>query len=149
MSANAIPDRRCEGTLPRRAVLRAGVAGLTGLSLPQLLRATQAVPGQIASDKSIIVLWLWGGASHMETFDLKPQAPREFRGEFSPIPTNVPGVEISEHLPLLARCADKFALLRSVSHDSTGHVNSTHTMLPGKRRSVGTTTPASGISSSK
>jgi hypothetical protein len=65
----------------------------------------------------------------METFDLKPEAPQEYRGEFNPIATNVPGIEISEHLPLLAPLADKFALIRSLSHDSPGHVSSTHTLL--------------------
>src|SRR5262249_53324217 len=84
-----------------------------------------------ARDKSLIVLWLWGGPSHMETFDLKPDAPAEYRGEFRPIPTNVPGLEISEHLPLLARMADKLAIVRSLSHDSPGHVSSTHTLLSG------------------
>jgi hypothetical protein len=67
----------------------------------------------------------------METFDLKPNAPSEYRGDFRPISTNVPGIEISEHLPLLARHADKFALVRSLHHDSSGHVNSTHTLLTG------------------
>src|SRR4051812_5356792 len=96
----------CPGVLPRRAFLRAGAAGFGGFALADLLRAeTQAAAAgkPLASDKSIIVLWLWGGPSHMETFDLKPDAPAEFRGEFNPIPTNVPGLEISEHLPLLAK----------------------------------------------
>src|SRR5207344_2386044 len=100
--------------------------------LPELfcLEARAGASGQTPGRrKSIIVLWLWGGPSHMETFDLKPEAPAEYRGEFRPIPTNVPGVSISEHLPQLARLADKFALLRSVHHDSPGHVNSTHTLL--------------------
>ena len=79
----------------------------------------------------MIVLWLWGGPSHMETFDLKPDAPAEYRGEFRPIRTNVPGIEISEHLPRLATLADKFTLVRSLSHGSNGHVNSTHTLLTG------------------
>lgn len=79
----------------------------------------------------MILLWLWGGPSHMETFDLKPTAPSEYRGEFRPIPTNVPGIDISEHLPLLAQQADKYSLVRSLHHDSPGHVNSTHTMLTG------------------
>jgi hypothetical protein len=67
----------------------------------------------------------------METFDLKPAAPAEYRGEFRPIRTNVPGVEICEHLPRLARMADRFALIRSLHHQSPGHVNSTHTMMTG------------------
>lgn len=125
---------RCPGTMPRRNLLRAGIGGLTGLALGDLLRrqvrgdTSQPLP---ASNKSMIVLWLWGGPSHMETFDLKPDAPLEYRGEFRPISTNVPGLEISEQLPQLARLGDKFAVLRSVTHDSPGHVNSTHTMLTG------------------
>lgn len=125
---------RCPGTLNRRAFLRAGLAGLGGLGLADLLRlqARAAALGRPAShDKSILVLWLWGGPSHMETFDLKPDAPTEYRGDFRPIATNVPGIQISEHLPRLARLADKFALIRSCHHDSPGHVNSTHTMLTG------------------
>jgi hypothetical protein len=67
----------------------------------------------------------------METFDLKPNAPAEYRGEFRPVRTNVPGIDISEHLPRLARLADRFALVRSLHHNSPGHVNSTHTMMTG------------------
>ena len=126
---------RCGGTLPRRSLLRAGCLGGAGLCLADLERllASGAQPDVNTSGKSLIVLWLWGGASHMETFDLKPQAPREYRGEFAPIRTNVPGIEISEHLPGLAQRADRFSLLRSVSHESNGHVNSTHTMLSAYR----------------
>jgi hypothetical protein len=125
----ASPDR-CPGTLSRRSFVRVGLAGLCSLGLPDLLRlqAPAAKAGR-SSPKSILVLWLWGGPSHMETFDLKPGAPAEYRGDFKPIRTNVPGVHICEHLPRLARLADKFALLRSLHHGSTGHVNSTHTLL--------------------
>lgn len=121
---------RCPGTLPRRSFLRTTAAGLT---LADLLRAqASATPAsQPASDKSLIVLWLWGGPSHLETFDLKPEAPSDYRGEFRPIATSVPGIEISEHLPLMASHADKFSLIRSLSHDSPGHVNSTHTLVTG------------------
>src|SRR5262245_47567042 len=104
---------RCPGTLPRRAFLRSGMAGAAGLTLSSLLRATARAGSdgsRVTSDKAMIVLWLWGGASHMETFDLKPEAPQEYRGDFRPIRTNVPGLEISEHLPLLAGLADKLAI---------------------------------------
>jgi hypothetical protein len=107
---------------------------LGALSLADLLRLESRAAGAgkaSASPKSVIMLWLWGGPSHMETFDLKPDAPAEFCGEFRPIRTNVPGIEISEHLPRLARLADKFALIRSLHHDSPGHVNSTHTLTTG------------------
>jgi hypothetical protein len=132
-SARFPESGRCPGTLQRRGFLRAGIAGAGGLTLSSLLRAEangEAAP-TAGSDKALIVLWLWGGASHMETFDLKPEAPLEFRGEFRPIPTNVPGIEISEHLPQIARLADKLAIVRSLSHDSPGHVSSTHTLLSG------------------
>ncbi len=125
---------RCPGTLGRRAFLHAGLTGLTALGLPELFRL-EARAGSGGEEpprrKSIIVLWLWGGPSHMETFDLKPDAPADYRGEFRPAPTNVPGIAVSEHLPLLARMADKFTLIRSLHHDSPGHVNSTHTLLCG------------------
>jgi hypothetical protein len=122
--------RRCPGTLSRRAFVQVGLAGVCSLGLPDLLRlqARAATAGRPAG-KSILVLWLWGGPSHMETFDLKPDAPSEFRGEFKPVRTNVPGIHISEHLPRLARLAGKFALLRSLHLTSDGHVNSTHTLL--------------------
>lgn len=118
-------------------MLRAGLTALGGLSLPGLLRwerlarAEEGGGGKRRGPKSVIVLWLWGGPSHMDTLDLKPEAPAEYRGEFRPIPTTVPGLEICEHLPLLARQAHRLALLRSVHHDSPGHVNSTHTLLTG------------------
>ena len=135
---------RCPGTLHRRALVRSSLVGLWSLGLADLLQAESRAAGLPVgtasgarpagarpTGKSILVLWLWGGPSHMETFDLKPDAPSEYRGEFNPVNTNVPGIRISEHLPLLARMADKFALLRSVHHDSPGHVNSTHTMMTG------------------
>jgi len=125
---------RCRGTLDRRAFVRSGLVGISSLGLADLLafESQAAAAGRpVASNKALLVVWLWGGPSHMETFDLKPLAPAEYRGEFRPIATNVPGIEISEHLPLLAARADKLALIRSCHHDSPGHVNSTHTMLTG------------------
>src|SRR5262245_9967941 len=133
---------RCRGTLGRREFVRAGLLGLSSLGLADLLRseACAAAPGA-RRGRSMILLWLWGGPSHMETFDLKPGAPSEYRGEFRPIPTNVPGIEIGEHLPRLAGHADKFALVRSLHHDSSGHVNSTHTLLTGQVGEVIETPP--------
>jgi hypothetical protein len=122
--------------LPRRAFLRASLTGLSSLGLADLLRLEATASGanalrRPAQGPSMIVVWLWGGPSHMETFDLKPDAPEAYRGTFRPIATNVPGVEICEKLPQLARIADKYVLIRSVAHDSPGHVNSTHTVLTG------------------
>lgn len=133
MVNSAASPWRCPGTFSRRSFLHTGSA-IGGLGLSGLLRAKAAAStSEVASrsDKSLIVLWLWGGPSHLETFDLKPEAPSEYRGEFRPIRTNVPGIEISEHLPLIASMADKFSLIRSLSHDSPGHVNSTHTLVTG------------------
>src|SRR5262249_10656557 len=122
----------CEGTLPRRAFLRTGLTGLSALGLSDLLRLqARAGPGRPAGGPSMIVVWLWGGPSHLETFDPKPEAPAEYRGAQAAIAPNVPGIRITDRLPLLARIADKFCLIRSVSHDSPGHVNGTHTVLTG------------------
>ncbi len=123
---------RCPGTQSRRAFLRSGLVGLSGLGLSDLLHLESAAGPAARTGKSIVVLWLWGGPSHMETFDLKPDAPAEYRGEFRPIRTNVPGMDVCEHLPRLARLANRFALVRSLHHDSPGHVNSTHTMMTGR-----------------
>lgn len=130
------PDRGiggiCEGTLPRRAFLRSGLSGLSALSLADLLRLQgRASESDAAGGPSIIVVWLWGGPSHLETFDPKPEAPEEYRGQFGAISTNVPGLRITEKLPLLAGIADKYCLIRSCAHDSPGHMNSTHTVLTG------------------
>src|SRR5207247_10133658 len=74
-----------------------------------------------ATARSVILLFQFGGPSHLDSFDPKPDAPREIRGEFGVIPTNVPGIRVTEHLPRLARCADKYALVRSVSHHRSRH----------------------------
>jgi len=100
----------CDG-LSRRSFLRIG--GLGGLSLPGLLRA-ESEQGLGKSNKALILVYLPGGPPHQDMFDLKMDAPSEIRGEFSPIRTNVPGIQICEHLPRMARMADKFAFIRSV-----------------------------------
>lgn len=102
----------------RRGFLRVGGMAAGGLSLPQLLSADQQ-SGQGRSHKAIINIYLPGGPSHLDMFDLKPDAPAEVRGEFRPIKTNVPGMEICELFPRLAKMADKYALIRSI-YDSEG-----------------------------
>ena len=102
----------CDG-ISRRGFLKVGGMAAGGLSLAQLL-ALEADAGTGSSHKSIINVFLPGGPSHIDLFDLKPNAPSEIRGEFSPIRTNVPGMEISEVFPQLARIADKFAIIRSL-----------------------------------
>src|SRR5437867_9223585 len=102
----------CDG-ITRRNFLRIGALGLGGLALPQLFQA-EAASGIRRSHKAIIMVYLPGGPPHQDTFDLKLDAPSEIRGEFKPIKTNVPGIEICEHLPLMAKMADKLAFVRSV-----------------------------------
>ena len=125
--------RPCDG-VGRRDFLRAGVAGGAGLSLAsymQMAHADQLNSG--AKAKSAIFINLNGGPSHMDTFDLKPDAPDEYRGEFSPIQTNVPGIYISEHLPKLAQVMDKFCILRGVSHSVAAHQLGTEYVNSGNR----------------
>ncbi|HRI14307.1 MAG TPA: DUF1501 domain-containing protein [Verrucomicrobiota bacterium] len=106
----------CDG-VSRRNFLRIGGLGLGGLALPGLLRAEAATGIRSAGNqhKAVIMIFLPGGPSHQDMFDLKQEAPAEVRGEFKPIPTNVPGLQICEHLPRLATLADKYTIIRSMS----------------------------------
>lgn len=104
--------RHCDG-VSRRSFLKVGGLAMGGLGLPQLLQA-EAASGKERSHKSIIMIFLAGGPPHQDMVDLKPDAPVEYRGEFSPIQTNVPGIEICEHLPLLAKRMDRLAVIRSL-----------------------------------
>jgi hypothetical protein len=107
--------RYCDG-LSRRNFLQIGAAGFGGLSLAGILQADEAHKADRSyTKKSIINVYLGGGPSHMDTFDLKPEAPKEFRGEFKPIDTNVSGIQICEHLPKIASMMDKFAVVRSLT----------------------------------
>jgi len=122
----------CPGPIKRREFLRIGLSGFATLSLPGLfqLRA-QAATEKPKARTAVILVWLRGGASHLETYDPKPDAPSEFRGVFSPISTRVPGMQISELLPRHAKIADKFTLLRSMAHTGGGHPAGSLQMLTG------------------
>src|SRR5437867_4053188 len=122
--------RLCDG-LTRREFLRVGGLGLAGLTLPDLLSSRDLATTHAGRAKSCIQLFMWGGPAQHETFDLKPNAPAGVRGDFKPIATNVPGIRICEHLPLLARMADRSAILRSVTHTGTNHGTSAYHMLTG------------------
>jgi hypothetical protein len=130
ISGPAYPN--CDG-LSRRNFLQAGFLGLAGLSLGDLLRvrAAQTAAGKSTRDVSVILIWKGGGPSHLDMWDLKPDAPAEYRGEFKGIDTNVPGIQVSEHLPLSAKQMDKFAILRSVTHPDAGHESASHYLLTG------------------
>lgn len=121
--------------LSRRRML-ATTASLCGISLPSFLQlretaATTTAPTVKA--KSCIIVYCWGGISHLDSFDLKPNAPSEIRGEFSPIPTVTPGIHISEHLPRLAKQTDKLAIIRSVFHDDSAHGRGMYWNLTGHK----------------
>ncbi|HEX5447479.1 MAG TPA: DUF1501 domain-containing protein, partial [Pirellulales bacterium] len=109
--------------ITRRGMLRVGALSFGGLTLADLLRhkAQAREAGRPVKDTSVILLWLAGGPSHIDMYDLKPSAPAEFRGEFRPIDTNVPGIQISEHLPRQADIMDKLAIVRSGTHTNAGH----------------------------
>jgi Protein of unknown function (DUF1501) len=104
----------------RRNMLKAGMAGLAGLSLPQLL-AARAQGATASNSKSVILLWMTGGPSHIDTWDPKPNRPLENRGPFGVISTKLPGVQICEHLPKQAAMMDRFTLIRSVDCKFSNH----------------------------
>src|SRR6202043_2853651 len=108
MPARPAPKHR----LSRRSFLKIGALGLGGLTLPQLLKG-EAAAGIPSSQKSVILIYLVGGPPHQDMFDLKPNAPREFAGPWRPRVTNVPGVQICEAFPRLAKLGDKLAIVRS------------------------------------
>ncbi|MCI0457366.1 MAG: DUF1501 domain-containing protein [Gemmataceae bacterium] len=117
----------------RRAFLTLGALGVAGLTLSELLRAEAGTPStrRRARARSCILLHQFGGPSHLDTFDPKPDAPAGIRGPFAVIPTAVPGLRFSEHLPRLARAADRFALVRSVSHRTSSHNSAGYYSLTG------------------
>ncbi len=126
----------------RRQFLQVGFSGYLGLGLSDLLagrvmadrdtanpnRARTAIRQQA---KSMILVFLTGGLSHLDSLDMKPDAPEGIRGEFRPIATSVPGIQFCEHLPSLAARAEKLAIVRSLAHSYTNHLNATHELLTG------------------
>ena len=141
------PNRECRQGISRRDVLRVGALGLGSLTLAEILRLREAEAAGTAgqsnrgSGKSVIWIWLRGGPSHIDSWDMKPGAPAEVRGEFRPIPTNVPGIEICEHLPLQASMMDRLAIIRGIKANDLGD-HTPHYILTGfpdrgKRPSLG------------
>ena len=126
-------SKYCDGH-SRRSFLQVGMAGMGTLGLPAILRAKEAAraSGQEKKNTSVILIWLDGGPSHHDTYDPKPDAPREYAGLWQPIHTNVPGMDLTEMFPLQAKLADRFSLLRSVHHNSGCHFHGGHWMLTGK-----------------
>ena len=117
MTSNRVDYRlsrsRC---FTRRGFLQSGSLGLVGLSLPRLLQARAVAPTGAPKAKSCILFFLEGGPAHQDTWDMKPEAPAEYRGEFKPISSTLTGVPVCEHLPMLSQQMHHFALIRSVHH---------------------------------
>jgi hypothetical protein len=137
-----VPHRHPIG-INRREFLQVGYSGLLGVSLSSLLsQRAQAnapsppasLPGGEGRPKSVIIVFLTGAPSHLDMFDLKPDAPAEIRGEFRPTATRVPGLHVCEHLPRLAARADKYAVVRSLSHRDNNHLVATHHLLTGQQQ---------------
>ena len=138
IDAGPAPHKYCDG-FSRRSFLQIGVAGMAATGLSQVLQAKEAsaAAGVTPKETSVILLWLDGGPSHMDLYDLKPEAPAEYRGIWSPIKTNVPGIEIGELFPLQAKIADKFSIVRSLHHNTGDHFTGGHWMLTGRGAGVG------------
>ena len=125
--------RRCDG-ITRRSFVQVGLAGMGAVGLPSILRAREesaqnGIPGK---KTSIILLWLDGGPGHLDTYDMKPDAPLECRGIWNPIRTNVSGIEMTELFPKQAKCADKFSIIRSLHHGTGDHFTAGHYILTGR-----------------
>lgn len=133
------PFPNCQG-LSRRTAIKAGFLGLAGLSLGDLNRLR--AEGQAKkNDKAVILIWLDGGPSQLESYDPKPDAPSEYRGPFGVVKTNVPGIILSETLPRHAKLADKMAFVRSLSHGTGDHFAGAHWMLTGRFGSTSVNLP--------
>jgi Protein of unknown function (DUF1501) len=126
-------------SLERRRLLQGSVLGPLGLNIAGLLRSASAAPGggSSAPIRSCILIFYYGGPSHLDTWDVKPYAPMEVRGEFKPIATNVPGIWVSEHLRHSARVVDRLAIIRSLHHPMTNHNAAAFTALSGRAPAKG------------
>ena len=121
----------CRQELSRRHAIKIGGLGMLGLNLPTLLRAAEQGDAPLARAKHVIFLFQWGGPSHVDTFDMKPEAPAEIRGPLKPIPTVVPGLPICEHFPEMAKRMDKVTLIRSMTHTMKNHNSAGYYALSG------------------
>jgi len=124
--------RTCSGPVSRRNFLKIGGLTLGGLVGQDIVPWKLDAAGPGASDTSVIFIWLPGGPPHMETYDMKPDAPAEYRGDFRPVRTVVPGIDVCEHLPLHTRVADRFTLIRSIAHNFSDHGGGHKRFLTGR-----------------
>jgi uncharacterized protein (DUF1501 family) len=135
--ATACRDFFFNPSVNRREFLQVGGLSLFGLGLPQFLLARTSSSAPRHRAKACILLFMWGGPSQQDTWDMKPEAPAEFRGEFQPIDTSVPGLQICEHFPRLAQRAHHLALIRSMTHSDVNHTTATHYLLTGRAATPG------------
>lgn len=128
------PPQHCPGPLTRRQFMKLGALSLGAIGANGLrpMRLVAEQNGKPATDTSVIFVWLPGGPPHMETYDMKPDAPAEYRGDFRPIQTVVPGIDICEYLPLHAKIADRFTLIRSIAHNFADHGGGHKRFLTGR-----------------
>lgn len=136
----SVPGSYCDG-YSRRSFLQLGMAGMGSLGLSQLMAAKQASAATSSKQTSIILVWVDGGPGHMDMYDMKPEAPAEYRGLWNPIRTNVPGMDITELYPLQAKVADKFSIIRSLHHNNGDHFAAGHILLTGRSGASGADTP--------
>ncbi|MSU40723.1 MAG: DUF1501 domain-containing protein [Pedosphaera sp.] len=127
--------QQCPGPVTRRSFLELGASSICGLGLGGLLQAQAASAPAAKSfpDTSVIFVWLPGGPPHMEMYDMKPDAPSDYRGVLSPIKTNVPGMDVCELFPLHAKCADKYNIIRSIAHEFADHGGGHKRFLTGRK----------------
>lgn len=135
------PNQRCGDRVSRRDVLQVGALAFAGINLVDVLRLQAASGSNPSAEKSVILIWLRGGPSHIDSYDMKPKAPPEVRGEFHAIPTKVSGIDVCEYLPLHAGIMDKLAIVRGIKSNDLGDHTPHYIMtgLPdrGKRPAVG------------
>ncbi|MCB1235042.1 MAG: DUF1501 domain-containing protein [Verrucomicrobiae bacterium] len=127
------PASLCRGPVSRRGFVQAGGLSLLGLGLADFLKLRATAATHAPRDTNVIFLWLPGGPPHLETYDMKPEAPMEFRGDFRPIRTNVPGIDVCELMPLHAKCADKYTIVRSCCHEFSDHGGGHKRFMTGRR----------------
>ena len=125
------PHHPSQISFTRRTAIQAGTLGILGLGMNHL-PALQAAQPRARRAKNVIYIFLSGGLAQHESFDLKPNAPKEVRGEFNPIPTKTPGIQICEHLPELAKRSEKWALCRALTHPYIEHSDGHYVMLTGR-----------------
>ncbi len=128
----------------RRQFIQLGGLSALGLGLPGLLASQQAQAANSRKEVNCILVWLLGGPSHIDMYDLKPDAPAEIRGELNPIQTLTPGVELGELMPNMAACSDKFSIIRSMTSPDPTHGRADHYLMSGNRLTSDLSPPGFG-----